>query len=61
MAQVSYSICERRAAGLLPMSRTILRRKSRRDPQEALRNRLRDLASVRVRYGYRRLNGIAVA
>jgi putative transposase len=37
------------------MSRSTLRRKSRRDPQEALRNRLRELASVRVRYGYRRL------
>jgi putative transposase len=26
-----------------------------RDPQEALRQRLRDLAAVRVRFGYRRL------
>ena len=26
-----------------------------RDPQEALRRRLRDLAAVRVRFGYRRL------
>jgi putative transposase len=26
-----------------------------RDPQEALRQRLRELASVRVRFGYRRL------
>jgi putative transposase len=37
------------------MSRSTLRRKSRRDPQEALRRRLRELAAVRVRYGYRRL------
>ena len=36
------------------MSRTTLRRESQRDPQDALRNRLRELASVRVRYGYRR-------
>jgi putative transposase len=37
------------------MSRSTLRRKSRRDPQEALRIRLRELAASRVRYGYRRL------
>ncbi len=32
------------------------RYRSRRDPQVALRMRLRDLAAVRVRYGYRRLH-----
>jgi putative transposase len=32
-----------------------LRYQHRRDPQEALRMRLRDLAASRVRYGYRRL------
>jgi putative transposase len=32
-----------------------LRYRYRRDPQEALRMRLRDLAASRVRYGYRRL------
>ena len=32
-----------------------LRYHHRRDPQEALRMRLRDLAASRVRYGYRRL------
>jgi putative transposase len=37
------------------MSRSTLRRKSRRDPQDALRMRLRELAASRVRYGYRRL------
>jgi hypothetical protein len=30
-----------------------LRYRHRRDPQEALRMRLRDLAASRVRYGYR--------
>ncbi len=30
--------------------------KSRKDPQHALRIRLRDLAASRVRYGYRRLH-----
>jgi putative transposase len=37
------------------MNRSTLRRKSRRDPQEASRKRLREPASVRVRYGYRPL------
>ena len=31
------------------------RYQSRRDPQTELRLRLRDLAAVRIRYGYRRL------
>ena len=33
-----------------------MRYQSRRDPQHALRIRLRDLAATRVRYGYRRLH-----
>jgi putative transposase len=37
------------------MIRATLPRKSRRDPQEALRNRLRQFASARIRYGYRRI------
>ena len=37
------------------MPRMTLRYRHRRDPQEALRMRLRDLAASRVRYGYRRL------
>jgi putative transposase len=32
-----------------------LRYQSRRDRQDALRQRLRELAAVRVRFGYRRL------
>ena len=32
------------------------RYRSRRDPREALRTRLRELAHERVRWGYRRLN-----
>jgi putative transposase len=32
-----------------------LRYRARRDPQDALRQRLRELAAVRVRFGYRRL------
>ena len=36
--------------------RSAQRYRSRRDPQVELRMRLRDLAAVRVRYGYRRLH-----
>jgi putative transposase len=53
-AQDSYHVGERHPAGLLTISRSTLRRNSRRDPQEALRMRLRELAASRVRYGYRR-------
>ena len=46
---------ERRAARLVDMPRGTMRYQTRRDPQEALRLRLRELAASRVRYGYRRL------
>ena len=36
--------------------RSSQRCRSRRDPQVALRMRLKDLAAVRVRHGYRRLH-----
>jgi putative transposase len=53
--QDCYQISERRSSRLIPLSRSTLRRKSRRDPQDALRLRLRELAASRVRYRYRRL------
>ena len=37
------------------MARASLRYQGHRDPQEALRIRLRELAAARVRFGYRRL------
>ncbi len=37
------------------MARASLQYRSRRDPLEALRMRLRELAASRVRFGYRRL------
>jgi putative transposase len=46
---------QRRAARLIPVNRATLRYEHHRDPQEALRVRLRELAGSRVRYGYRRL------
>ena len=44
---------QRRAARLIPVDRMTLRYEHHRDPQEALRVRLRELAGSRVRYGYR--------
>ena len=44
-----------RAARLIPVRLNTWRYVRRRDPQEALRRRLRELAAVRVRFGYRRL------
>jgi len=54
-AQVTYQVSERRVSRLLPMARASLRYQGHRDPQEALRMRLRELAAARVRFGYRRL------
>jgi len=51
----SYQLNEKRACGLVGISRWINRSKSRRDPQAELRQRLRELAGNRPRYGYRRL------
>jgi putative transposase len=54
-AQLAYRISERRAARLIRMVRSSKRYCSRRDPQLALRRKLKELASIYVRYGYRRL------
>ena len=50
-----HRLSQRRVARLLPIERMTLRYEHHRDPQEALRIRLRELAGSRVRYGYRRL------
>ena len=47
---------QRRAGRVLGIGRSSLRYQNRKDPQHALRIRLRDLASSRVHYGYRRLH-----
>src|SRR6202051_2067747 len=51
----AYKLNELRACGLIRITRWSNRYQSRRDPQTELRVRLRDLASTRIRYGYRRL------
>jgi putative transposase len=50
-----YQLSEKRACGLVGITRWINRYQSRRDPQDELRQRLRELAGNRPRYGYRRL------
>jgi putative transposase len=50
-----HELSEKRACGLISITRWINRYQSRRDPQDELRMRLRELAASRVRYGYRRL------
>jgi putative transposase len=50
-----HDLSERRACGLMGITRWTNRYRSRRDPQEELKLRLRELAASRVRYGYRRL------
>ena len=54
-AQTTYRLSQRRAARLIPVRIGTLRYQSIRDRQDALRQRLRELAAVRVRFGYRRL------
>jgi putative transposase len=54
-AREAYQVSERRAARLVKLDRTTCRYRSRKDGQDALRRRLKELASTHVRYGYRRL------
>ena len=53
---VGFKISQRHACRLAQFSRSTLRYKSRAKDQMALKMRLRDLAAVRVRWGYRRLH-----
>jgi putative transposase len=50
-----YGASRRQVCRALRFPRATDYYKSRKDPQDALRVRLRDLAAARVRYGYRRL------
>jgi len=54
--EISYQVSERRACGGLGFQRSSHRYRSIADPQVALRMRLRELAGVRVGWGYRRLH-----
>ena len=51
----ALEMSERRACSLVAADRTMVRYRSRRPPETALRARLRALANERRRFGYRRL------
>jgi putative transposase len=53
---VGYRVSQRRACKTLGVARSTFRYQSNKDPQVALRIRLKDLAGTRVRWGYRRLH-----
>ncbi len=53
--KATWQVSERRAARLTQLDRTTLRYRSRSSSQEGLRQRLKELASIHVRFGYRRL------
>lgn len=54
MTEKDYS--QRRACGLVRIDPRVYRYKSTRPDDEALRKRMRELASERHRFGYRRLH-----
>jgi putative transposase len=54
--RAAYGVSERRAIRATGTARSSYRYRSRRDPQTALRMRMKELAAIRVRYGYRRLH-----
>ena len=51
----AYPISERRACQTIRCARASYRYCSHRNPRTALRQRIRELAQVRVRYGYRKI------
>ena len=53
--QTAFALSTRRVSGLMMINRSTMNYRSRRDPQHALRVRMRELAASRVRFGYRRL------
>jgi len=54
--QARHHVSQRRACNALVFPRAVIRYQSVKDPDLALRLRLRDLAACRVGYGYRRLH-----
>jgi len=54
--RVGFKVSERRACRAIGVHRTIVRYQSRKETQLPLRQRIKELASVRVRYGYRRIH-----
>jgi putative transposase len=53
-----YSVNERRMCSVLKMYRNAYRYQSVKDQQAQLRMRIREIAEVRIRYGYRRIDAL---
>src|SRR6056297_1310945 len=53
--RAEHGLSERRACHIVGADRTMIRYRSQRAPDTALRGQLRDLANERRRFGYRRL------
>ena len=53
---ICYQVSIRRAARTLPGPRSTLYYRSRKPEQAPLRHRIREIAAIRVRYGYRRIH-----
>ena len=51
-----YSVSERRGCEVTGTARSTFQYQSTRPSQEALRQRIRDLARSRIRYGYKRIH-----
>jgi putative transposase len=49
-----YTVSARRACRVVRATRSSVYYRSRKDPLTALRQRMRELAQTRVRFGYRR-------
>jgi putative transposase len=58
--RVAFEVSERRACSTLGADRTSVRYRSRRPDDAPIRARLRELAAVRRRFGYRRLHILLV-
>ena len=54
--QASWAVSERRACAVIGTDRSSIRYRSRRPDDGAIRVRLRELAAIRRRFGYRRLH-----
>jgi putative transposase len=54
--QAMFKVSERRGCNVLKLFRSLHRRKSTKDPQLFLRMRIKEIAAVRVRYGYKRIH-----
>src|ERR1700729_1103374 len=54
--RVAFAVSERRACSVVGADRTSVRYRSRRPNDAMLRARLRELAGMRRRFGYRRLH-----